>query len=101
MKLSQREFDRLRWNVEGQELVDENETPIHYGVEHAIFEQHKLERLIAAARKIHTPTVRIQRQQWLRQLKCARQDQLRFQKLRDDIRTGRPDFLKSLAERAQ
>jgi hypothetical protein len=98
MKFSQRELERLRQDIEPQELINENGAPILYGVERAIFEQQKFKRLIAIARKIKTRTAREQRRQWMRQLECARAAQARFQKLRDDIRAGRPDFLKCLGD---
>ncbi|MGZ4962207.1 MAG: hypothetical protein ACXWIU_16035 [Limisphaerales bacterium] len=100
MKLSQREFDRLRRKIEDQEFIDEYGVPIPYGVERAIFEQQKYKRLIAVARQTQTPPARKQRQLWLRQLECARRAQTRFQKLRENIRAGCPDFLQSLADSA-
>lgn len=100
MKLSQKEFDRLRRTLEAQQLLDEYGAPILYGVERAIFEQQKYKRLLAVARKVQSPTARRQRQLWMRQLECARQAQARFQKLRDDIRSNRVNFLESLADSA-
>ena len=98
MKLSEKEFERLRRNIEGQELLNEYGIPIAYGVERAIFEQEKFKRLIAVAHQAHTRSARKQLRQWVRQLECARRAQLRFQKLRDAIRANRPDFLSALAE---
>jgi hypothetical protein len=100
MKLSQKEFDRLRRDIEAEELLNEYGTPILYGVERAVFEQQKYKRLIAVARRYQIPSARKQQRQWMKQLECARKAEARFQKLRTDIRSNRPDFLRSLANSA-
>ena len=93
--MTRKEFEKLRISIENEKFLGDCSDPISYGVERAVFEKEKFKRLIAAAKKVNMQTARTKLEQWKRQLERANQSQVRFEKLRDEIRSMRPDFLQA------
>ena len=90
--MTRKEFERIRIAIESEKITGDCTDPIAYGIQRAEFERDKFKRLIAAARQVPMQTARAKLEQWKRQLERATQSQQRFQKIRDEITTVRPNF---------
>jgi hypothetical protein len=86
--MTRKEFEKLRLAIEAEKFREDCVDPMSYGAQRAAFEQEKFKRLIAAARQVDMQTTRAKLEQWKRQLERASQSQLRFQKLRDELRSA-------------
>jgi hypothetical protein len=91
--MTRKEFEKIRLSIEHEQFQGDSADPLSYGVERAIFEKAKFKRLIAAARQVRMQTARTKLEQWKRQLERANQSQARFEKLRDEIKEMKPEFL--------
>jgi hypothetical protein len=91
--MTRKEFERVRIGIESEKFSGDCSDPIAYGIQRAEFERQKFKRLIAAARQVPMQTARTKMEQWKRQLERATQSQERFQKIRDEIREVRPNFI--------
>lgn len=91
--MTRKEFEKLRLSIESQKFLGDSSDPIAYGVERAAFEKGKFKRLIAAARQVKMQTARTKLLQWKRQLERANQSQVRFEKLRQEIKTMQPNIV--------
>ena len=90
--MTRKEFERIRIEIESERFNGDCSDPIAYGIQRAAFEREKFKRLIAAARKVPMQTARTKMEQWKRQLERATQSQQRFEKIRAEIQTVRPNF---------
>jgi hypothetical protein len=90
--MTRKEFERIRLEIEGEKFIGDCSDPIDYGIQRAAFEREKFKRLIAAARQVPMQTARTKMEQWKRQLERATQSQERFEKIRAEIQTVRPNF---------
>ena len=90
--MTRKEFERIRIEIESEKFNGDCSDPIVYGIQRAAFEREKFKRLIAAARKVPMQTARTKMEQWKRQLERATQSQQRFEKIRAEIQTVRPNF---------
>lgn len=91
--MTRKEFERIRIEIESEKFNGDCSDPIVYGIQRAAFEREKFKRLIAAARKVPMQTARTKMEQWKRQLERATQSQQRFEKIRAEIQTVRPNFV--------
>lgn len=90
--MTRKEFERIRLEIEGEKFIGDCSDPIDYGIQRAAFERDKFKRLIAAARQVPMQTARTKMEQWKRQLERATLSQHRFEKIRAEIQTIRPNF---------
>jgi hypothetical protein len=97
--MTRKEFERIRIEIESEKFNGDCSDPITYGIQRAAFEREKFKRLIAAARKVPMQTARTKMEQWKRQLVRATQSQQRFEKIRQEIQTVRPNFVVTQTER--
>ena len=86
--MTRKEFEKLRLAIESEKFCEDCADPMTYGVQRAAFEIDKFNRLIAAARQVNMQTARTKLEQWQRQLERANQSQMRFEKLREEIRNS-------------
>jgi hypothetical protein len=87
--MTRKQFEKLRFAIEGEKFQDEFSDPISYGIHRAAFDREKFIRLIAAAEQVDTLTTRAKLEQWKRQLARAVEAQQRFERLREEIGGGR------------
>jgi hypothetical protein len=90
--MTRKEFERIRLGIESERFIGDCSDPIDYGIQRAAFERDKFKRLIAAARQVPMQTARTKMEQWKRQLERATLSQQRFEKIRAEIQTVRPNF---------
>jgi hypothetical protein len=83
--MTRKEFERLRFAIEGEKFHDNFSDPISYGIHRAAFDREKFQKLIAAAQEVDMQTTRVKMEQWKRQLARATQSQARFERLREEI----------------
>ena len=91
--MTRKEFEKLRLSIESEKFLGDCSDPITYGIERAAFEKDKFTRLIAAAKQVDMQTARTKLEQWKRQLERASKSQVRFEKIRDEIRAMRPNYM--------
>jgi hypothetical protein len=91
--MTRKEFEALRQSIEREKFDGDYSDPITYGIQRAVFEKRKLQRLIQAAKAVKLQTARTKVEQWKRQLERANQSHQRFLKLQKELRMLRPHVI--------
>lgn len=83
--MNRKEFVKLKLSIESERFQPTDLGPLSYGIQRSLFEQGKLEKLIAAAEKVEGKTAHAQAERWKRKLQKIQKSQSNLEKLRHEI----------------